>query len=141
MKKFLIIILIPLVLISQDVQFDYFKAKSLGDDVILEWSMKDELNIDHFKLQKKIVNGNSSKFIYLSGRIDAEGNGTHYRHTDEDSFYSKQNKDKVQHENVKSYRIEATLENGSKVYSEEAFVTHNVSSVRKTWGMLKEMFR
>lgn len=141
MKKILLTLVLPFLLFAQNAQFDYFKAKSLGDDVVLEWSMKDELNIKYFKVQKKLVNGDSDKFIYITGSIEAEGNGSYYRYTDEDSFYSKQTRPKIQSDKVKSYRVEATTGSGEKIYSDETYVTHNVSSVRKTWGMLKEMFR
>ncbi|MDC1067875.1 hypothetical protein OAQ99_01810 [Candidatus Kapabacteria bacterium] len=141
MKKILLSLFIPLIILAQTAQFDYFKAKSIGEDVVLEWSMKDEIDISHFMIQKKIVNGDSGTFVYITSKIDTKGNGKYYVHTDEDSFYSKQTKERLNSEAVKSYRIEATTKSGDKIYSDETFVTHNVSSVRKTWGMLKEMFR
>lgn len=141
MKKLLAALILPFVLLAQIAQFDYIKAKSLGDDVVLEWSMKDELNVEYFKVQKKLVESESNQYIYITGKIETKGNGAYYRHTDEDSFYSKQSRDRIQSDKVKAYRIEATTVSGEKIYSDDTFVTHNVSSVRKTWGMLKEMFR
>jgi hypothetical protein len=142
MKKFLLALsLLPFVLLANLAQFDFIRAKSLGEDVMLEWSMKEESNIDYFMIQKKIEDGSKDSYIYISSRIDSEGNNSFYQYTDEDSFYSKQQKDKFQSESIKSYRIEATTNSGEKIYSDDTYVTQNVSSVRKTWGMLKEMFR
>lgn len=136
-----LILLFTIALLSQSIEFKYFTAKSIGDDILLEWSLEEENDVDHFKIQRQIQSNDSYKYIYISTMINPEGAGTHYRFNDENLFITKGGTEKPQDESIKIYRVEISLKDGRKVYSDEAVLTHNISSVKKTWGMLKEMFR
>jgi hypothetical protein len=43
--------------------------------------------------------------------------------------------------NFYSYRLKAVYTNGSSHYSDEVRVNHTINSIRRTWGMIKEMFK
>lgn len=137
MKKLLFILLLPILLFAADLNFEFFTAKSNGEQITLEWKLVNEDNVDFYQVEKKLKEGN----IYrpIGSRIRAVGNSNIYRYTDEDFFFK--NNVELQSDNIQAYRIRVILKNNDLRFSNTTYVTHNVSSVRKTWGMLKEMFR
>jgi hypothetical protein len=137
MKKLLFILLLPILLFASDLNFEFFTAKSNGEQITLEWKLVNEDNVDFYQVEKKLKEGN----IYrpIGSRIRAIGNSNIYRYTDEDFFFK--NNVELQSDNIQAYRIRVILKNNDTRFSNTTYVTHNVSSVRKTWGMLKEMFR
>jgi hypothetical protein len=40
-----------------------------------------------------------------------------------------------------SYRLKIIFSDNTYIYSDIALVKHKPSSIRRTWGMIKEMFR
>ena len=137
MKKIFLILLLPLILLAADVNFEFFSAKTNGDEITLEWKMQNEANINYFQVEKKLDEAND--FRPIGAKIKAKGDNQIYRFTDEDYFFKTQ--PQLQSENIQAYRIKVFMKNNDLAYSNTTYVTHNVSSVRKTWGMLKEMFR
>lgn len=137
MKRLLLILLLPIILFASDINFEFFTAKSNGEEITLEWKLVNEDNIEYFQVEKKLKEGNDYRPI--GSRIRANGNTNIYRFTDEDFFFK--NTLELQSDNIQAYRIRVILSNSEIKFSNTTYVTHNVSSVRKTWGMLKEMFR
>ena len=99
--------------------------------------MVNENDIEYFQVERKLKESND--FRPVGSKMKSQGNNHIYRYTDEDFFFK--NKIELQSENIQAYRIRAIKKNNDIFYSNITYVTHNVSSVRKTWGMLKEMFR
>lgn len=137
MKRLLILILLPLILFAAEVNFEYFSAKSNGDQVILEWKMLDDANINYFQVEKKI--DDTEAYRPVGAKIKVKGDNQVYRFTDDDTFFKQQVK--LQSDNIQAYRVKCFMRNNDFAYSNITYVTHNVNSVKKTWGMLKEMFR
>ena len=137
MKKIFIILLLPILLFAAEINFEYFTAKSNGDQVVLEWKMIEEANINYFQVEKRIDDSNNYRPV--GSKIKAKGDNQIYKYTDEDYFFKQQTR--LQSDNIQAYRVKVFLKNNNIAYSNTTFVTHNVSSVKKTWGMLKEMFR
>ena len=137
MKKILLIILLPILLFASELNFEFFTAKSNGEEITLEWKLVNEDDIEYYQVEKKLKEGND--YRPLGSRIKATGNSNVYRYTDEDFFFK--NNVELQSDNIQAYRIRVILKNNDTRFSNTTYVTHNVSSVRKTWGMLKEMFR
>lgn len=137
MKRILFIILLPLLLLASDANFEFFSAKSNGEEITLEWKMQDEANINYFQVEKKMDDVNDYRPI--GAKIKAKGDNQIYRYTDEDYFFKQQVQ--LQSDNIQAYRVKVFMKNNDIAFSNTTYVTHNVSSVRKTWGMLKEMFR
>ena len=79
--------------------------------------------------------------------VDCKGHPNYYNFVDEEAFmkditYGEKNKnDELQSENEYKYRIKIVKSNKSFLYTDAINVAHNPSSIRRTWGMIKEMFK
>ena len=126
-------------MLAASADFEFFTARSNGDKVRIEWRLESEDNVKYYVIEKYIERINNFKFLK---KVDPEGQGSTYTHLDEDIFFKEyQNDPSLNESQVQQYRIKVVFNDGTSSYSDVSFVTHNVSSVRKTWGMLKEMFR
>lgn len=137
MKKIILILLLPIILFSSELNFEFFTAKSNGEEISLEWKLQSEDNVEYFQVERKLKDGND--FRPVGSKIKAIGNSNIYRYTDDEFFFK--DKPSLQSENIQAYRIKVISKGNDLSFSNTTYVTHNVSSVRKTWGMLKEMFR
>ncbi len=111
--------------------FSYVKASPYGDEVLIQWQTQDESNIQSFEIERKSDEAMDYKKI---GRIDAKGRGGVYTYIDNGAFY------KTEKATQFTYRLKG-VGNGTQLYSPTITITHEVSSVRKSWGMIKELFR
>lgn len=105
-----------------------FDARSLGDRVVITWSASSEVDLNHYAVERKTVNGN---FIEL-GEILPEADLT-YEFIDDTAYKS--------NDAIYIYRLKIVDNNNSSSYSSEISVSHNVSSVKRTWGSIKALFR
>jgi hypothetical protein len=64
-----------------------------------------------------------------------------YKYTDSDSFTKESGQDFPQSSNVATYRIKIVYSNSQTSFTDTTTVYRNVSSIRRTLGMLKEMFK
>jgi hypothetical protein len=115
-----------------------FRAFSNGSNITVEWRTSDENNLKQFELQRS--NNNAAfKKVKL---FDASGKAADYKYLDEDALL-KQGEDtpETQSGKIYSYRIKLIYANGSEELSEAISVTHQTNSIRRTWGMIKELFR
>jgi|WetSurMetagenome_2_1015567.scaffolds.fasta_scaffold906275_1 hypothetical protein len=100
---------------------------SNGSNIVLRWVSDDEQNVIEFRIERRT--GASGPFIQLT-EISPRGNGSSYEYIDNsvfrttDSFYQ--------------YRITAVGTRSDPWY---VTVSHSTSSVRRTWGSIKAMFR
>ena len=112
---------------------EYFRATNNNDVVNIEWKTITEKNISSFEVQRL----SNSVFKTIHFQI-AKGEPSTYRFADSDSF----TKDNLQAQNVASYRIKINYSDySSATYTDEVNVTRNVNSIKRTLGMLKEMFK
>jgi hypothetical protein len=102
---------------------------SNGDGIILRWSTGKEENIKNFIIERKSVNGNFA----IIDRVKATGNNSEYSYEDKNVY-------KTSGE-IFVYRISVEENDGSISGSINIIVNHDVSSVKRTWGMIKSMFR
>lgn len=137
MIKIILLLLLPIILFATELNFEFFTAKSNGDEISLEWKLQSEDNVEYFQVERKLKDGND--FRPIGSKIKALGNSNIYRYTDDEFFFKE--KPTLQSENIQAYRIKVISKSNGLSFSNTTYVTHNVSSVRKTWGMLKEMFR
>ena len=108
------------------------KAESRGEEIVLEWNTGGETGFHTFEIERK---SNEVPTYRRIGQIVAKGDNGSYRFVDNGAFY-KTNADKEF-----TYRVKAV---GSMVeqYSPPVTVSHQVvSSVKRSWGMIKELFR
>ena len=105
--------------------------------VNLEWSTNSETNVSHFEIERSTVSG-----FKTIGTQRANGRPSIYKFTDSDSFTKISLQDELQSPNSVTYRLKIVYTNNSQnFYSDEATVYRSVNSIRRTLGMIKEMFR
>lgn len=123
-------------LFAGETLLSMFTAKSDGTAITVRWQPVSESNLQRYEIER-------SKGEDVYQRINtqvADGSPT-YEYVDEEAFMKGAGGDRVQESSVYSYRIKIYRKDGSYDFSDVAYVTHNVSSIKKTWGMIKEMFR
>lgn len=106
-----------------------FKVRSENDKVILEWTTGQEDNLRNFVIERRTPN---SQFIEIS-TVNPKGNNSFYSYTDDSAY-------KV-NDLFFSYRLKIVDNNNKVSYCEPVSVSHRISSVKRTWGSIKAMFR
>ncbi len=108
-----------------------FNAHSEGDNIVLTWQTAAENGTFEFVIQRRSVDG---AFVDID-RVRAKGDNSFYTYVDEDVF--------AKDAHLFVYRLKMTNFNPNvpPTYSEEVAVSHNVSSVKRTWGSIKALFR
>lgn len=137
---FLLFAISAITLYAAKTAIDSFTAKSDGSAITLEWRCSDESAIKVFDIERAAKNGS----YRLIASQEPKGNGFGYKYIDSEAFFKKNVNEydgALQSENVYTYRIKLIQKNGSIEYTDPVYVTHNISSIRRTWGMIKEMFR
>ena len=141
MKKVVIIIIYffaTSLLFANSQIIEKFTGTNNNDEVIIEWKTKSENNVSRFELQRL----SSGSFRTICS-VTAKGTSSLYKHIDSDSFTKETITDNIQSANVVSYRIRIIYSNNSPAtYTDEISVTkNNFSSIKRTLGMIKEMFK
>jgi hypothetical protein len=130
MKKVLTILLIGLtILVFAGATLEFFRGRSENDKVILEWKSREEAAVKEYIIERKSLN---SDYIPLA-TVQPKGNNSYYSFIDETAFKSLGS--------IYYYRLKIVDYNGSISYSNEISIFHSVSSVKRTWGSIKAMFR
>lgn len=105
-------------------------AKSNGSGVYVWWYSNDETGVAHFEVWRS--SGSSSSFLKI-GQKSLKGNGEFYDFQDDTAFKLT--------DNYYQYRVRVVFSDGSVFDTAPVGVIHSVSSVRRTWGSIKAMFR
>jgi hypothetical protein len=113
-----------------------FKAISTSNGVSITWKSKSEANYKSYEVERSI-DAVSYKSIITK---DASGSNNTYTFIDEEVFKQTGGKNEIQQSKY-YYRLKVNFKDGSSDKSDEIYVIHQTSSIRKTWGMLKEMFK
>jgi hypothetical protein len=106
-----------------------FTAVSRDNGAVLEWKSTIEQGAVEYRIQRSF----DGQTFHTVNRVMPKGNSSSYRYVDEDLF-----KERI---NTYYYRIEVALAGGQIEMSQIAEVTISFSSVHRTWGSLKAMFR
>jgi hypothetical protein len=106
------------------------QAQSDGNNVTIQWGTTEEVFLSEFVVERQA--GSEGGFI-LIGSAAPKGNNSFYEFVDQTAFKTITS--------VYQYRIKIVSQDGSYTYSKTVTVSHNVSSVKRTWGSLKAMFR
>jgi hypothetical protein len=130
MKKALLTwLLLGFVLAMAGTVVEYFTAQSYNDNVIVRWKTLDETGVQKFVLERSA--NQSEEFLKLA-EIAPKGNNSIYEYVDASAF--------KQTDNIYFYRLKVVTNSGS-FYVGPITVLHKVSSVKRTWGSIKAMFR
>ncbi len=101
-----------------------------GSNITIRWFSEDETGVLRYELERSA--GTTGQFFLLSP-IALKGNNASYEYVDDTAFRIS--------ESVYQYRIKVIFASGSVAYYGPITVQHAVSSVRRTWGSIKAMFR
>jgi len=142
MKKILLIIFcvsITTVALANSKILDSFKATANNSDAVnIEWSTNSETNVLQFEVERSSSTAPDFRTIKVQ---KANGRPSTYKYTDSDSFIKESMQDELQSGNTVKYRIKIVYTNSQTAFSDEVDVLRSNSSVRRTLGMIKEMFR
>jgi hypothetical protein len=114
---------------------DYLRAKSTGSAVVLEWRSTNEAGVSHYEIERA---GDDQVFRFVA-TVQTKGSNFSYSYTDDEAF-GKGDNQKVA-SSYFTYRLKLVHSDQTSSYSPTAGVSHSVSSIKRTWGMIKEMFR
>ncbi len=137
-----LIIFAGVTLYAAESIFQYFNATSGQNAVTVEWKTTNEAGLTKFVIERSQKNNPFSKIADET----AKGYASQYKYTDSDALMKSNPEtdklvEKTLSENTYSYRIKAIYTNGSYAYTDEIKVSPTINSIRRTWGMIKEMFR
>lgn len=126
--------------LSAQSTIESFLARSDGRAITIEWRSAQETGISLYEVERSPVNQTDFKRI---GSVSARGAQQAYRFIDENALVASTNggNGSVQGGSVYVYRLKIIEVNDKATYSNTISVSHTISSVRRTWGMIKEMFR
>lgn len=104
-------------------------ARSIGENVHITWQTLTENNVKHFVIERRTKD---SSFMSIATLIPESDK--YYEYIDETAYKTAGT--------IYVYRVAIVDNDGSISYSNEAPVLHdNISSVKKTWGSIKALFR
>jgi len=140
LKKLPIILLLALCVMTAhavQVTLQYFQAKSNGNSIVLEWKSNAESDIMAYEVERA---GSDNVFRYV-GTVSAKGSNQPYSFTDDEAFGKRDGNNETITRNYFTYRLKVVAVDKNVSYSNSVGVVHNVSGIKRTWGMIKEMFR
>jgi hypothetical protein len=107
-----------------------FVAKSDSDNIILSWRTTTEDNIKHFE----ILRGSDKDNLTLITTINPKGDNSYYTFIDENAYKTS--------DSFYAYGLVIVDLDGTKSDIMHTRTFHdNVSSVKRTWGSIKALFR
>lgn len=121
-------------LLAAQASFEYLTAKSDGKTITIEWRTETEAGVARYVVERT---SDGSDYAPIK-TLDAHGAQTIYRYIDEDALMKGDNDIASR---KYTYRIKIVGGDNSLSYSNPINVTHSISGIRRTWGMIKEMFR
>jgi hypothetical protein len=134
----LVVFIASISILATSNQISSFRAFSSGNNITIEWKTNDETNIRQFELQRS---SNNSVYTKIQ-TFNANSKPYDYKYIDEDAlFKASQTDPKVQEGKVFSYRLKIIFNDGNSDYSDAITVTYSTNSIKRTWGMIKELFR
>lgn len=148
MKKFNLLYLfvfaiIVTQLVASDLFIESFTANSDGKNITIRWRTTSEDNLNSFALERS----NNNSYFKQIYEADSKGMPSYYSFVDEEAFMkeialeSSKNEDQLLSENNYTYRLKVIKSDNTFLYTDAISVAHNPSSIRRTWGMIKEMFK
>lgn len=123
--------------VALEVSVEYLSARSDGSSITIEWKPAVERDILRYDIERSSDN----RTWTLVASLDPKGGGSVYRYIDTDVLGRGAVNDPKTAAKVYYYRLRIVGTDNSITYTSSTAVTHNLSTVRRTWGMIKEMFK
>ena len=111
-----------------DAEILEFQAEPSSNKITLNWRTGVEKNITSFYIERS---SNNNDFMKV-GEVDPTGTNSRYEFVDESISRVR---------SIYYYRLRVVNNNGSSQFSESLPVIPNVSSIKRTWGSIKALFR
>ncbi|MDP4220892.1 MAG: hypothetical protein Q8916_11595 [Bacteroidota bacterium] len=120
----------------------YLKGTAGTDAITLDWQSGTETGVKSYSIERSDIKTNDFKEI---GSVAATGNNSTYRYRDAAINGAPMNGSTSNHSNMPlsdlyKYRIRLNYDNAVS-YSQTITVSRPSAGVKRTWGMIKEMFR
>jgi hypothetical protein len=132
------ILVITAIAFAGEDLIERFTARSDGSVITVEWKTTSEDNLKKFEIERSSTKGIFQKIA----TFDAKGTPTSYKYSDTDALLKTIGSDNSNlSKSLFYYRIKLINKDNSSSYCNTITVTHDVSSIKRTWGMIKEMFR
>ena len=138
MKKFSVTTLILALLVTATTLasngiFRSVKAESKGSEIEIVWKTDADANFHTYEVERR---SNEVPTYRRIGSLVVRGSGGSYSFVDNGAFF------RTDADKEFTYRIRAIGNSGVEQYSPPVTVSHKVvSSVKRSWGMIKELFR
>jgi hypothetical protein len=129
-KVFLLLLGVAATAYAGAIRDGSLNAKSNASGVYVWWYSNDETSVARFEVWRS--SGSNTSFVKI-GQKALLGNGEFYDFQDDTAFKLT--------DNYYQYRVRIVYADGSVVDTPPVGVIHSVSSVRRTWGSIKAMFR
>lgn len=135
-KSFIKILIVFSILLPLSLSFggatipqNGFTAYSTNGDIQIRWQTITENNVKHFVIERRTQNSDWIEIATLIPEADK-----YYEFLDQNVFKS--------NENIYYYRIKIVDKDGVISYTNEIPVLHSTAtSVKRTWGSIKALFR
>jgi hypothetical protein len=105
-----------------------WKAEPQQNKIVLQWKSSSEENVQKYVVQRSNDNNHFSDI----GEIEAKGAGYVYRFEDEDLGIIN---------SIFYYRLKIIDQDDSFEHTDVLTVIPNISSISRTWGSIKALFR
>jgi len=105
-----------------------FSAEPSIDKTILYWKTGEEKDVEIFLVERSLDNQSYMKI----GEVEPKGNNSEYQFIDENLSET---------QNIFYYRLKIKNTDGSSQITEPVTVIPNISSIKRTWGSIKALFR
>lgn len=113
---------------AQGVNLNDFGVSAFnGSDIKIEWQIENESGVSEYRLYRKVGGNAEQKYV---GTVYANGSGK-YTYYDKDVFKTEAS--------VITYELRV-IKNGNPSFF-YASLTFNTTSVQRTWGSIKGMFK
>ena len=105
-----------------------FTAEPYRDKILLTWRTGSEKDVEMFIVEKSL---NDRDYVKI-GEVTPKGDNSEYRFED---------KNLSQLKNVFYYRLRIRMSNGADQFTDSLPVIPKISSIKRTWGSIKALFR
>lgn len=118
-------------IVSYAIVLDDFTVTPGNSRITIRWEASSEIGLLKYKLERSV---DGTPFVEIA-TVNPRGDHQIYQYVDTD-IYSLDSQPRVF-----AYRIKFQMRNGTYSYSPIRETTMHLSSIRKTWGSIKAMFR
>lgn len=113
--------------VGQQVLLNSFNLTNSGSDILLQWELQDEANVTEYRIFRKFQDEPTFTFV---GAVPSNG-GRSYQYLDDDIFKTTSR--------VIQYELQVVKDN--QIFRFTTSLSHNPTSIQRTWGSIKSMFK